>query len=288
VIPALGDPPLGDLRPIDLLRLRNWLRSEGRANRTANLHAAVVVTMLRWADEAGLIEVSPVRRLDPLPESRDCQVYRRRALTPDEARRFLAASEADDDRLGARAAERGRVRVPVTPVWEVLLGTGCRYGEARLATWGDVDLDAGVMALRAENTKARRARALPLRSALVEGLRELRHVHAKALDREPAAHDRVLLTPRGLPWPWHTASLTRIFTRLLQAAQISKVDAVGERVDVHALRHSFATRLAQSGAPLMHAQQLLGHASPVLTARVYSHLVTADLRAVVEAAEQAS
>jgi site-specific recombinase XerD len=56
----------------------------------------------------------------------------------------------------------------------------------------------------------------------------------------------------------------------------------GRKLDVHAMRHCFATRLARSGAPLVQAQQLLGHSDPNLTARVYSHLGLEDLRRAVE------
>ena len=95
----LGEPTVGDLRAIDLIQVRNGLRAGGLSNRTANLHAMVVMAILRWADEAGLIEASPVRKLTPLPEDRRHQRLRRRALTSDEARRLVEAAEADDRRL---------------------------------------------------------------------------------------------------------------------------------------------------------------------------------------------
>jgi integrase/recombinase XerD len=49
----------------------------------------------------------------------------------------------------------------------------------------------------------------------------------------------------------------------------------------HALRHTFATRLAQSGADLGEIQDLLGHASPA-TSRVYTAYSTERLRKAVE------
>ena len=75
----------------------------------------------------------------------------------------------------------------------------------------------------------------------------------------------------------------RIFDRILEAAEIQKVNRRGHKVDIHALRHTFATRLARSGVGLLHAQKLLGHSDPKLTAEIYSHLDFDDLRQAVEA-----
>ena len=70
----------------------------------------------------------------------------------------------------------------------------------------------------------------------------------------------------------------RVFDRLLEAAGIERQDAHGGSIDIHALRHTTATRLARSGTPLAITQRILGHSDPKLTARVYTHLGAEDLR----------
>jgi integrase len=40
---------------------------------------------------------------------------------------------------------------------------------------------------------------------------------------------------------------------------------------MHSLRHSFASALILSGAPVTEVQTLLGHACPTITLRIYSH-----------------
>jgi integrase len=74
----------------------------------------------------------------------------------------------------------------------------------------------------------------------------------------------------------------RAFDRILEAAGISRANEQGRKLDIHAPRHTLATRLARSSAPLVQAQQLLDHSDPKLTARVYSHLGVEDLRGAVE------
>ena len=100
----------------------------------------------------------------------------------------------------------------------------------------------------------------------------------------PTATESIFLAPEGRPWPWHTANLMRVFDRVLNHAGIAKLNAQGEKLDVHALRTTCASRLARLGVPLVMAQRLLGHSSAELTARAYTSLGVEDLRDAIETA----
>jgi integrase len=117
-----------------------------------------------------------------------------------------------------------------------------------------------------------------LLDGLVGELRALQEIHIAVLQRPIRPSDRVFLSATACPWRRPTVNLMRIFDRLLDDAGIDRVDAQGRMLDVHALRHSAATRFARAGVPLIKAQRILGHADPKLTAAIYSHLEAEDLR----------
>jgi integrase len=271
-----------DLRPYEVLQARARLLASGLAPRTANIHVDRLKAALNWATDAELIAGNPIAKLKSLPTSEGHSRKIRRAMSDDEIARFLAAAEADD-----RANEvRGWVpnRVPQAPFWRFLVETACRYGEARCLTWADVDLATRTVTLRAETTKTRRARPLPLPPFLAETLAQLREKRLRATGRAPLPVERVFLGPEGRALSKPSNNAMRVFDRLLEAAGIERQDAHGRSLDIHALRHTAATRLVRTGAPLAVTQRVLGHSDPKLTARVYTHLGAEDLRGAVERA----
>ena len=271
-----------DLRPVMLVEYRAKLLAEGLAVRTANLATDRLRAALNWAVELELIARNPIAKLPRLRESEATQRYRRRAMSEQEIEAFLAAAQADDQAIAGAGSLRGVPRVPQFPLWRAFLECGCRYGELVAVRWADLDLDARVMTLRATTTKAGRSRQIPLLAGLAVELGVLRDVHVRVLRRPLRPDDRVFLSPRGCAWGTPTVNIMRMFDRLLDAAGIDRVDAQGRKIDVHALRHSAATRFARAGMPLTHAQLVLGHSDPKLTARIYTHLGVQDVRASME------
>ena len=79
------------------------------------------------------------------------------------------------------------------------------------------------------------------------------------------------------------SDFTRVFDADLAAAGIPKTDAHGRTLDIHCLRHTFATLLARNGASPSVAQKLLRHSDIRLTTNIYTHLDLADTAGAVAA-----
>lgn len=60
------------------------------------------------------------------------------------------------------------------------------------------------------------------------------------------------------------------FRRHMDKAGIPRVDALGRKLDFHALRYTFATKLAREGTSQRTTQELMRHSDPKLTALIYT------------------
>ncbi len=289
---------LRDLRPQALLQYRRMRLSQHCANRTCNMEVRVVGTMLNWAVRTGLLAFNPIAGIRSLPAGRAYEKRPRRAMSEDEVERFVAAAFQIDQEAAARAmaektiengtkgseyGARERFRpVPQAPLWLALLETGARFGELTTTAWADLSESRRTLTLRAATTKARKERTLPLRRELVELLRDLRVAHHDRLGRLSGAAEPIFLSPQGRPWNESRSYVLKRFREVLEVAGIPRIDQRGEKLDIHALRHTAATRMARSGVGLVQAQKLLGHSDPKLTAAIYTHLDAEDLREAVE------
>lgn len=113
---------------------------------------------------------------------------------------------------------------------------------------------------RSANAKTHRARCVPISREFAAELAQLRTLHARALGRPVGDADRVFLSPEGQPQRAETTNARRVLRRLPGAAGIGRIDALGRRLDVHALRGTAATSLARRGVNMAVTQKLPGHA----------------------------
>jgi integrase len=250
---------LRHVTPALLGRFMQGVVRRGCAPRTANLHRQNVIAFMNWCKDCRRIESHDLtkRTVPKLKEAEDCR-RRRRALTGAELARLKAASLSS-----------GR--------WwkyQLAFSTGLRRGELGKLRWADVDLEAGVVRVRASISKNSRDAELPIMPEARESLEALRRLHAGS----------ELVVPR--------VPCKETFYRDLERAGIQGVterggcaaNAAGERVDFHALRTTCATRLAELGVSPWVAKDFMRHATLAMTEKHYVKLRTTDLRSNIERA----
>ena len=276
-----------DMTRDDLERSMRAVQDEGLSARTANEFRKCAVAFANWAISQRLIVSNPFTGIQNANEAADPR-RQRRAFSHDELIALLDATERRplDDALNgnrgngaAKLTQRTIERLKRTGrerrlFYWLLATTGLRVNEARSLRLVDVDLESkpARVHLRASTTKNGQNDTLPLREELAAELKAWiagRRVVSFKSDSE------MLFT--GI-----AEKMTKVFDRDLKFAGIPKRDGRGRTVDVHALRHTFATSLARAKVPVQIAQKLLRHATPAMTLNIYTHCELADFNSAVE------
>ncbi|MBZ2173408.1 site-specific integrase [Nitratidesulfovibrio sp. SRB-5] len=133
--------------------------------------------------------------------------------------------------------------------------TGCRASEAFNLKWAAVDI--GLPAVTFYQTKNGDSRTLPISNSLVEMLREIG-------PRGPSEH--VFLSRSGNPYCEAPCS----YKAAVHDLGLNEGRAVHDRVVFHTLRHTAATRMAQSGIPLRDLMDVGGWKTAAMALR-YQH-----------------
>ena len=128
--------------------------------------------------------------------------------------------------------------------------------ELRQLVWGDVRLDQERphIIARAITTKNRREALIPLHPRLLDALKAAK---GDTTDLAQTVFTRCL-------------NSDRMIRKDLDAAGLVRIDAMGRKIDFHALRYTFATKLASSGVSQRLTQELMRHSDPRLTANIYT------------------
>ena len=152
-------------------------------------------------------------------------------------------------------------------VLEVLYATGARVSEVSSLGLGDLDLSQGQVTLMGKGAKER---IVPMHRIAVESVRTYLR-EARPVLLSDVSGDLLFLSVRGRQYS--SDAIRRMFKKHL--ATVGAASALSP----HALRHTFATHLLDSGADLRTVQELLGHVA-LSTTQIYTHLSTQRLQDV--------
>lgn len=215
---------------------------------TSNHYLRAVKAFCKWMVQEGRASEHPLQHVRYLNVDVDRR-RERRALTLGEMRDFLQATAAGPKRHRLTGPERQLI-------YRFALETGLRASEIRSLTRTSFDLrsDPPTVTVAAGYSKRKHEDTVILRPALAAELKL--HLFKKR------AGDRIFALPE------RAAEMLR---KDLEAAEIDYKTEAGV-LDFHALRHCFASNLADAGVHPKIAQSLLRHSAIGLTMDIYSHL----------------
>lgn len=252
--PVIGRLALKSVSPLHLERVKKSMADAGRAPRSISYCLAVVRQVFNQARLLGLYQgEAPTSKVKP-PRADN---RRLRFLSQEEAASLLEALTLSSRNLHDIAL--------------LSLHTGMRAGEVFNLTWGDVDLDNGLLALR--DTKSGRTRHAYMTAAVKEMLRDLPKGKLDELVFPARSGER-------------RVQVSQVFRRVVETLRLNEGLAdPRQQVTFHTLRHTFASWLVMNGTPLYTVQKLLGHQSISMTER-YSHLAPDHMRDAVNGFEK--
>ncbi|HEY2053152.1 MAG TPA: site-specific integrase [Solirubrobacterales bacterium] len=262
LLPRLGNRRVASLTVDDVAELIGELRAAGRSPKTSANALATLQSVLRFARRRGWIVADPVELLEPDERPRPPRRSRGRVLGREEVARLLDC-----------CPPAGRLQV------ETALYTGLRISELLGLVWADVDLDAGMIRVRSQLSRAHRdeparrvppktpasAREIPLLPQLADRLIAHRRETPFA-----AVTDWVFATSRGTPYGVRNVA-RRVLKKAADDAALNQGE--GPALRFHDLRHTFASHLiVDLGLDIAQVSRILGHARITITLDVYTHL----------------
>ncbi len=278
------------------------LREDRRDNkalspRRRNLYLVTLSGFCNWLVRERRAMENPFKNVSASNERVDRR-RTRRVLSDDEIGRLLDAAQRRPlvEKRVNRGTEAGLKPETIEKLtalgreralcYRLMMELGLRAGEVRGLEIRDLRLEGAScsVTIRAELEKARRGAELPLPADLaceLHGHLSKRIESAQGISKRLGSPIPARLHPLDPVFP--SAPSVKVLDRDLRLAGISKSTTAGT-VDLHALRHTCATRLARLNVHPATAQKILRHATVQMTLGIYTHANMDDLRAAVELA----
>lgn len=254
LIPLLGSKNISELTPMDIQAALSTISKP----RTRQLALSVLSSALSVLVEFGQLQKNPaaMKRLKVRVTKKPVD-----PLSPTQTRQLLTCARTD----------------PLAGIWTVLVHTGLRLGEVLALHWDDVDLDNGMLTVRAKlqeikgkilgraEPKSRAGyRTIPLTQVCIDLLRSI-----------PKDSHIVFHKDGGY---LHQRFVERRYKALLQKAGLPDKR-------VHDLRHGTASAFISTGADIKTVQTILGHSRASVTLDTYGHLFPGQTHEAVKRME---
>lgn len=266
----LLDYPVQSVTPADVMQWATQLREgrpwvskkdQGLAESTVHTILVTVASCFKWAVGEGIIDRNPVRvprkdtALDPIAIPSRPEIDRVIAVVTAGGAPYTAAGLDNTT----------RPNVAVADMMMIALWAGLRVSEIAGLTVGDVDLERGVIHVRAQLKKDSSERVA------VKSRTSRRDVPI-APELAPRLESRVA---GRAPGDWLITSRNGGPVQVSHASKIVRYAAEfagAPGVHFHALRHFFVSSLLTEGVPVQDVAKVAGH-TPATTLATYTHVL---------------
>ena len=248
---VIGNKLVGEITDDDVVAWKRRLIADGLSKTTLGIYHRQLRAAINRAIKWNLAEKNPFTVIEIAREQRENRPTKDMSL--EEVQRLLKTIETTGD-------------VQFSNYIRFLLYSGCRRTEILYLKYEDIDLENRAMKIYAQKT--RRSMVIPINKALykvIQGmeLKESGYVFQSQSNSRGAKNKQQ---------SWHKDYVTRKFKDFVHAASLPPQHSL------HSLRHTYITFLRSQGIPLENIQRLVGHASPLTTAKNYDHSVALHFR----------
>lgn len=270
----LGNMKVIDIKKSDILMFYKQFSDGGYSAGTIQILQKIVRPSLQLACDDNVILKNPA---DGCTKDYSTELEKKYALTFDEEKEFLE-----------RIKNRPRMK-RYYPMYAIILETGLRISEAIGLTWDDVDMEKRTISINhqvqcrtvehkytlfANTTKTEAGvRIIPMTDDVYRLFVEQRKVWLstiKASDFEVDGYKNFVFVSHVTGKCMNHNNVRRMLRSVVDMNKDREIQL--PPISPHILRHTAATRLAESGCDIKVMQYLLGHTDVRTTMRVYNHV----------------
>ena len=253
-VDRMGELPLARITPELVAEHLHTLETGGCSGSTVNRYRSALSRLFRYAIKTRhWTDHNPCAIVERRQEGK----ARERVITQAEWEAFIKTAE--QERVAIRGNNRMdpaySPRAQLANFLRVAYGTAARSGDVRDLRWEYIDLDEKCVTFH--DPKTGTGYTVPLVD-----------------DALKAVNAQAKLKREGCPWvfpsPLTDDSPTKFdstFARIRKVAALDGVDAKGERLVIHSLRHSAATEAGKGGATAFEVAAMTNHRSLAMVQR---------------------
>ncbi|MDC9623827.1 tyrosine-type recombinase/integrase [Xenorhabdus sp. XENO-7] len=245
VFPYIGDRPIADIKPMELLEVLSVMEKRGTTEKLKKVRQRCG-EVWKYAIITGRAEYNPAPDLASafVPHKREHYAH----LSVSELPEFLSSI---DKYMGSQI-----VRVAL----RILILTGVRPGELRKAEWSEINFDTGIWEIPAEKMKMRRPHIVPLSEQVIELLKQI----------HPISGSYQYIFPSRTDYRKHISDMAL-------NTMIRRMGYSG-RATGHGFRHTMSTILHEQGYNTAWIETQLAHVDKNSIRGTYNHAQYLDGR----------